>query len=74
MIGILNKISVTIEQCSLDWMSPHLGTYHRTRVPAAISQHIHIELTLADVTSGAIQALQQNQHKNLFSNSEARDT
>lgn len=32
-------------------------THHRSRVSLAISQHIHIELALADVTSRAIQAL-----------------
>lgn len=40
----------------------YLGTHHRARVSAAIAQHVHIELALADVTSRAIQALHKH-HK-----------
>lgn len=36
-----------------------LGTQHATRILPALSQHIYVELTLADVASIAIETLQE---------------
>lgn len=44
-------------------MEEYSGTDHGTRVPAALIQHINIELAFADVTPRAAQALQNSKQK-----------
>lgn len=44
-----------------------LGIQHRTIVPPALSQHIHVELTLAEVTAVVVQALQENKSQKTIS-------
>lgn len=44
-----------------------LGIQHRTIVPPALRQHIHVELTLAEVTAIVVQALQENKSQKTIS-------
>lgn len=46
--------------------SSALGTQHATRILPALGQHVHIELTLANVVPVAIQALQEKQKLNKY--------